>query len=331
LLKNVPLEIENHSTAGRDSAPHHGEALPPVRARAPELVSGISAIEAFKTIANALLAQAQANRVGAIEDRDPEYLHQIRVAVRRLRALCGAYAKILPQAALQPFVAELKWLARALGPARDADVFITEIWPLLRTTLNANPLLPQLDARWAAQRHVATTKARRALMSRRYQRLMPEFERRLAADTWLTEASQEQLAVLDGPASDFARRVLERRDRKVRRHGQSITKLDDERLHVLRILIKKLRYAADSFGSLFGSAAADGMLDNLSRLQDILGSINDIHVAERHVDEALARRRGPAVTELRAALRLWCDARAKVLRRKLSKAWRAYHGTEKFW
>jgi len=296
-----------------------------------ELVSGVSAIQAFKDITSTLLTQAQANQLGVIADRDPEYLHQMRVAVRRLRALCGAYAKTLPQSALQSFVAELKWLARALGPARDADVFITEIWPPLRVELNANPLLPQLDARWAAQRHVATTKARRVLMSRRYQRLMPEFWRQFAAEVWLTEASQEQLAVLDGPASDFARRVLEHRDRKVRRHGQSITKLDDERLHALRIRIKKLRYAADSFGSLFGGAAADGMLDNLSRLQDILGSINDIRVAEQHVDEALTHRRGPAVTELRAALRPWCDARARALRRKLGKAWRAYHGTEKFW
>jgi len=323
--------MENRSQAGRDCAPHHGEALPAVKARAPELVFGISTIAAFKNITSTLLTQAEANRHGVIEDRDPEYLHQMRVAVRRLRALCGAYAKILPRTVLQPFVAELKWLARALGPARDADVFITEIWPLLRTALNANPLLAQLDARWAAQRHVAATKARRALVSRRYQRLMPEFALRLVSDAWLTGASQEQHAVLDGPASDFARRVLERRDQKVRRHGQSITRLDDEQLHALRIQIKKLRYAADSFGSLFGSAAADGMLDNLSRLQDILGSINDIHVAEQHVDEALAYRRGPAVAELRAALRAWRDARAKVLCRKLGKAWRAYRETEKFW
>ena len=327
----MPLEIENRSKAGRDYVPLYGEALSPVKACAPELVSGIAAIQAFKDIASTLLAQVQANRQGVIADRDPEYLHQMRVAVRRLRALCGAYARTLPQAALQPFVAELKWLARALGPARDADVFITEIWPLLRAELNANSLLAELDARWAAQRNTATVKACRALASRRYQRLMPEFGRQLAADVCRTEASQEQLAVLDGPASNFARRVLERRDQKVRRSGQSITKLDDERLHALRIRIKKLRYAADSFGSLFGSAVADGMLDNLSCLQDILGSINDIHVAEQHVDEALAHRRGPAVTELRAALRAWRDARAKVLRRKLGKAWRAYRETEKFW
>ena len=104
----------------------------PVKAHAPELASGMSAIAAFKTISATLLAQMQANRQGVMEGRDPEYLYQMRVAVRRLRSLCAAYSKWLPGAALQPLIAELKWLARALGPARDADVFVSKSWPPLR-------------------------------------------------------------------------------------------------------------------------------------------------------------------------------------------------------
>jgi CHAD domain-containing protein len=106
----------------------HGAAQP-VKASLPEVMSDMSAIAAFKAITATLLGQMQANRQGVIEGCDPEHLHQMRVAVRRLRPLCAAYAKTLPAAALQPLRAGLKWLAHALGSARDADGFATEIWP----------------------------------------------------------------------------------------------------------------------------------------------------------------------------------------------------------
>jgi CHAD domain-containing protein len=238
----------------------------PVKARAPELTSDMSTIAAFNTIAATLLAQIQANRQGVIEGRDPEYLHQMRVAVGRLRSLCTAYAKRLPKAALLPWIEQLKWLARALGSARDADVFVTEIWPPLRAALNTNPLLATLDARWTAQQRTAAAKARRALGARRYQRFMLGFARRLAGDTWRAHASQQQLAVLDAAARDFACQVLERSEARVRRHGHTLRRLDEVQLHALRIQIKKLRYAADSFGALIDSDGLRDMLTYLSRL-----------------------------------------------------------------
>jgi CHAD domain-containing protein len=303
----------------------------PVKARRPELTSDMSAIAAFKIIVATLLAQMQANRRGVIEGRDAEYLHQMRVVVRRLRALCGAYAKSLPRTALQPLTAELIWLARALGPARDADVFVTEIWPPLRAALSANPLLTALDGHWVAQQHTALAKARRALSARRYQRFTRSFERRLADDTWRADASAQQLAKLDDSVRSFACRVLERRDAKVRRHGHTLRRLDDAQLHKLRIQIKKLRYAADSFGTLFENADLHDRLAQLSRLQDVLGELNDIRVAEQHVAAAVIHRRGRAVSGLQAALVAWREARTAVLRRELRSAWRDYRHTAKFW
>ena len=135
-------------------------------------------------------------------------------------------------------------------------------------------------------------------------------------------------------ARSRARGVLERRDAKVRSHGHTLRRLDDAQLHALRIQIKKLRYAADSFGALFDAAAVRGLEDNLSRLQDVLGEINDINVAQRQVVAALAGRRGRALREvrkLRAALAAWHDARTAALRRKLRSAWRGYRHAGKFW
>lgn len=331
LLEDLPLAIETRSKSGRAYALLCKQLPQPVKACTVDLVPDVSTLAAFNAVAAMLLGQMQANWHGALDGRDPEYLHQMRVAVRRLRSVCGAYGKVLPAAALQPHLCGLKWLAHALGPARDADVFVTEIWPPLRAALSANSSRAWLDAQWAARQHTLFAKARRALASRRYQRFVLGFWRQLAADDWRAGASAWQLAVLDGAARDFARQVIERRDGKVRGHGHALTRLDDARLHALRIQVKKLRYAADSFGSLFRSSAVRGMLEHVARLQDVLGAINDIQVAEQQVRAALAGRRGRAVSLLRVALAAWCAAQATVLRRKLRAAWRGYRRAEKFW
>ena len=301
----------------------------PVKAHVPALAPGVSALAAFKTVAAMLLDHIHANHPGVIEGSDPEYLHQMRVAVRRLRSLLSAYRKVLPKAAVRPLIGELKWLARALGPARDADVFATEIWPSLRAALGPNPLLVRLDASWDARRRAASAKVHRALGTRRYQRFMHSFLRQLADDAWRAAASRRQRAVLDGSAHDFAHRLIERRDAKVRAHAHAITERDARQLHALRIQIKKLRYAVDSFGTLFGRGAVRVILASLSRLQNILGAMNDLEVAEHQVAAALAQRRGRAARALHAALASWRAERTAALKRKLSAAWRGYRRAER--
>lgn len=294
-----------------------------------ELEPGVSAIAAFNMIAAALLARIEANQEGVIDEDDPEYLHQMRVTVRRLRSLCGAYETFLPKTTLQPLIEDLRWLARALGPARDADVFAIEIWPPLRAALCPNPLLAELDARWEARRHAAMAKARRALGTRRYQCFMLSISRMLAEGAGWAGASLKQRAVLDASARDFTRRVIERRDGKVRGHGHTLAGLDSTHLHALRIRIKKLRYAVDSFGALFERDAVRGMIDALARLQHVLGEMHDLHVAEQQVLMALRDRRARAVATLQTALAAWRDARTTALRRKLRAAWRRYRRAEK--
>ena len=304
-----------------------------VKVDAPRLASDDAALTAFKVIAAALLAQMQANRQGVIAGRDPEYLHHMRVAVRRLRSLCAAHADIMPRTTLQPFIAQLRWLARALGPARDADVFAIEIWPPLREVLAGDPLLPALDARWAALRQAAAGKASRALATRRYQRFVREFSSRLIEDACWMNVSSRRRRILGGAAHDFAHQLIQHHDSKVRSHGHSLKRLRPMQLHALRIQIKKLRYSVEAYGSLFERTAVRDMLAHFSLLQDILGKLNDMRVAEQQVATALARISGAgrATRPLRAAIAQWRKARAAALHRKLRAAWRAYRHARKFW
>lgn len=303
----------------------------PLKAQAPKLAPGVSAIDALSAFVAAARAQIQANQNGVIVGSDPEYLHQMRVAVRRLRSVCAAYKKLLPESVLLPLFADLKWLARALGPARDADVFVTEIWPPLRRALNKNPLLPKLDVQWAALQRAAAAKTRRTFVTHRYQCLMRDLGQWLAKASWRAVVSAQQPRVLDEPARDFVRTVLKRRNARVRRSGDAIQRLSDVQLHALRIRIKKLRYVVDGFGSLFEPRAVRDSLARLSHLQNVLGEINDIHVAEQHVAIALAHRRGRDVRELRAALAAWRESRTTALRDELRAVWRAYRHAGEFW
>ena len=94
----------------------------PVKWQAPVHAKDDAASAVFSATAGAFLAQLRANEAGALAGKDPEYLHQMRVTVRRLRAILSLYSALLGKRQKTKAARELKWLARALGPARDSDV-----------------------------------------------------------------------------------------------------------------------------------------------------------------------------------------------------------------
>ena len=75
------------------------------------------------------IAHLQANERGLLETDDAEYLHQARVALRRLRSALSVFNRAFPRASFEQQIAELRWLGGFLGPARDWDVFATETLP----------------------------------------------------------------------------------------------------------------------------------------------------------------------------------------------------------
>ena len=315
-----------------------GDALAPVDARpapvkwqAPVHAKDDAASAVFSATAGALLAQLRANEAGAVAGKDPEYLHQMRVTVRRLRAILSLYSALLGKRQKTKAARELKWLARALGPARDSDVFINDIWPPLRGMLGDGPLLETLDAEWLIEGRRNARIAHRALASPRYRRLLPELQRCLSEPSWRERAGADALAAWNRQARDFARYELARRAHRVRGHPHKLDSLDTAALHRLRIAIKKLRYVMDALSPLFKPARAKTMLASLSNLQDILGALNDVAVAAQKIDAALPRAKRVAIAQLRAQIAAWRALRLKVLRRKLNAAWRAYRNVKPFW
>ena len=272
-----------------------------------------------------------------------EGVHQIRVAVRRLRSRISLYNGLLPGPGTRLVTDELKWLIGALGPARDWDVFVTE------TMAPALKLMPDEQDLALLRRHAAARQergyrvAKAALRSRRYARLKRRLEAWAERRPWRQASAVSGNAVtgsaaadnaLDAPARLFAARVLDSRHRKVLRRGEGLEGMDAEERHQLRIQIKKLRYAVEFLESLFSDNAVKPYLAALRQLQDSLGAMNDLSVARTLTGELLRSTRGTG-KRLRLAyasgLVVGCAAHRHEQVMQLPAAWARFVSRETFW
>ena len=291
----------------------------------------MSVSEAFKAVMRANLAHLQANEPGMLEGRDPEYLHQMRVALRRLRSAIGVFTTVLPEESTFQLRAELKWLAGSLGPARDWDVFLGETLPPIAAEFGPHRGLERFAARCRTLRGGAAARARGAARSGRYQQLMSTLEGWLLAEDWLTHADHPSRMAMSAPVGGFASAVLQQRYERVRSKGRGLGRLDAGELHRLRIAIKKFRYATDFFAGLYDERAARSALARLARLQDILGAMNDAATVAKLLAQGFGGASGRASLEAKGLLLGWSGGRAATLRRELKGAWEVFRSADRFW
>lgn len=331
LQKEVPLALESRSKAARGYALQGADKASPVKARAAVLDPGMSVSDAFKAVMQANLFHLHANERGMLEGADPEFLHQMRVALRRLRSALGVFSPPLPEDEIQPLARDLKWLASSLGPARDWDVFVFETLPPIEAEFGAHGELRAFLEHCGELRREANAKARRAVRSPRYQRLLLRLASWIAAERW--RASSESLAgeALQRPVTEFASLVLERRYQQARKRGRGLARRSPAELHRLRIAIKKFRYATDFFAGLYEGKTAGESLERLGRLQDILGTMNDAATVAGLMTQGFGGVRGRRVLEAKGILLGWSRGRAATLKRELKSAWKAFRAAERFW
>ncbi len=277
------------------------------------------------------LAHLLANERGLVSGTDPEFLHQARVALRRLRSALEVFSPPLPESVVAPVERELKWMASRLGPARDWDVFMTETLPPIEAEFGARRGLKPLRARCNRLRRSAGADARRAARSARYRRLTLRLSAWLAAESWRAFPNGTVRAALQGPVGNHARTVLQARYGRVRKRGRGLEKLSAARLHRLRIAIKRFRYAADFFSGLYRGKAVQETLQRLSRLQDVLGALNDSATAVDLAVRVCRGRGAGSLLEARGILLGWNRARAAPLKKELNDAWRAFSEAGTFW
>lgn len=248
----------------------------PAKARDVTLDAGMSPSQAARALVGAALEQIQANEAGVLAREGPEYLHQLRVGLRRLRSALKVF-RAWPE--LPPDTREeLRWIAALTAPARDWDVLATSTLPSMLGAFGDDRVARSTRARIGARRKAAHAALREALASPRYARLM------LALARWLA-----QPAPVPDPARgtlvEFARKVISKRRRKLMSDAQQLSSLTTAERHALRLDAKRLRYALDGMASLFRAKRVEAYLAVLSDIQDDLGRANDAAVAQRLLAE----------------------------------------------
>lgn len=315
LAETLPFTLEARSKAQRGYVLCGALKPRPIRAARLALAPDLPAGQAWQAMIRAALGQFAGNVTGVLAGDDPEYLHQLRVAVRRLRTTVSLAKGLgVPPPA---WAGELKWLMGELGPARDWDVFATETLPRLARVLGEPAAWPTLRKAAARRRETANTRARAALGGSRAVGLVLAMERDLLADHALTR-----------PTGQWAAQVLDRRLERLKRLGKGFERLDASERHRLRIAAKRLRYAADAFAGLHGDRAAP-YLTRLGRLQDALGLANDAAVAARLLTELRAEGRGLAW--LTGLLEGALTGEVVARRGELAGIWRELRDARPFW
>ena len=258
------------------------------------LEAGTRADAAEAMVLRQLLTIAVANLPGAQDDLDPEFLHDLRVSIRRARSVLRELKAVnepVPRAHLRE---ELKWAQAMTGPVRDLDVQLLE-WDEL-----VGPLAPERAAELEPLRAILIhrrarelTRLRRGLRSARFAATLDAWERLATLDA--DGAGSDAGVPIDVLAGARIRSV----HRRMVRDGRRID--DDsppEALHELRKRGKELRYLLELFGGPFPRGVVKPMVSTLKDLQDVLGRFQDRTVqtemlrALRH--DLAAEPEGPA-------------------------------------
>lgn len=238
----------------------------------------MTAIDGFRLVLANLADVIEANWSGTIDQADPEFLHDLRIAVRRTRTVLAAAKGVLPAAARDHARTEFAWLAGLTSAPRDLDVYLLE-WSRYTDPLGAD-VAPRLEPV-------------RALLERRRADVHAELERGLRSDraaelirawpAWLAEPIplDDLPRRAAQPLGPIVARRIARAHRTLLERGRMIeAETPAERVHDRRKDAKKLRYLLECFGTLLPTAARKTYVRRLKGLQDNLGEHQD---AEVHV------------------------------------------------
>ena len=272
-LERVPLRPSAITKAERGYRLWRGAPLVPRKARPVALDRDALPAQSARVVVAALLDGLQANEEGVLASGDPEFLHQYRIALRRLRSALRAHRRALEPGLEESLGAELRWITRMAGSLRDLDVLALATLPAMAAT-GADASDAVFLQRMEGRRRAARARLRRALASQRYARLV------LAIARWLASPPRHAPAAT-ASLTKFARKSIRRQRRRLLREADAIAAFDPAALHRVRIVAKRLRYTIEAFRSLLPADEADAWLATLGAVQDDLGRANDAAVATR--------------------------------------------------
>ncbi|OAF06224.1 hypothetical protein AYJ54_20345 [Bradyrhizobium centrolobii] len=320
--------IRTKSARGFDLA-----ADTPPSARRPRklrLGPSVTLDEAFATILRSCFHHLLQSLPAAEDGRDPEGVHQLRVALRRLRSALDLMRSVGALSNLDALRSETRWLAQNLSGARDWDVFQLDTLP---TIAKACPSVAGFDAleQVAAKRQSdAYRKAHLALDDRRCAIFLIGLGGWIETRGWRNDVAAEDLGRLAEPAVNFAERILSEQYAKVLKRGRRFKSRAADELHRLRLATKRLRYLGEFLLPLCEDRkAARRFSRRLADLQEELGAFNDMAITASLLDGVGAEV--PDSANAAAAIAGW-QARASVgVGPSLRTTWRDFTAARVPW
>jgi len=248
----------------------------------PELPSG----EALCKILGHLIGVMILNEEGVKADTDTEFLHDYRVAIRRIRSALGQIKGIFPPEETARFRKAFTRVGQSTNTLRDLDVYLLKKEQY--RALLPDHLSPGLDALFedlAAERKNQRRAVTRSLNRAAYKATVVQWREFLGSPA---EYAEEEAPNAQQPVFPLACRFIFKRYQQIIRAGRKIEDdSPDEELHRLRISCKKLRYLLEFFASLFPEKDMARLIGQLKKLQDNLGDFNDLFVQQQYLEEHL--------------------------------------------
>ena len=331
LLDVAAIRIEPRSKSERGyRLGDETAATPSVVHAAPVALDPVMTVEAaLQEIGRACLTHLLHNETAALA-MNPEGVHQMRVAVRRIRSAISGFKKLLPAADRRRVSGKLTWLVDILGRARNLDVFATELLLPAQAELSHEAGIDDLATALNKERTAAYARVERAILSQRHAAGMLRLSHWFEARGW-RDGRAPQSALLTAPVGNLASRLLDRRWRQLRKRSKRFGRLTAPQRHKLRIAAKKLRYTMELLGSLFDQDDLQRFMKPLKRLQDDLGYANDVCVARDILTELSSGARQGPVAGAGARLIEWHEKAIAKAERKLRKRLNRLTRTPPFW
>ena len=332
LANQCSLSLAFEPKAGRGYRLLEGVAARPQKALPVTMPRTASFDDLISSVISSSLMHFMANWTSLRDSDAPESVHQLRVALRRMRSALGIFRKAITLPELEDIRAEARRIASALGPARECDAF--------RQNALAGPFRNEPKRFKAAalllevveeRRQESYTIARRTIDDPATTLFVLDVQAFLLRRSWRMAIPAQDLGLLTSEARTFAGPVLDRLRRRVLKRGKHLPDMPDDERHELRIALKNLRYAVEFFGSLFGNGKdVRDFLRIVADLQEDLGIHNDAVTAESFI--ATLGVGSNADVQFAAGYLLGYYRHATIAAdTHLSKKWKNFRRAKTFW
>lgn len=287
--------------------------------------------DAIEAILSSTLHHFVGNWMALRETDAPESVHQLRVALRRLRSAFKILRRTLRTDLFEELREDARQIAKALGPARELDSFIAvaEAGALSRLAKpEGNEYLMSVARTLREERYKA---ARAAIDDRRSTLFVLRLQSIIANRGWSDGIPARTRSKLAKRVRGASRLMLDRLLARVLEKGRGLSDRSDAERHDLRIALKDLRYAIEFFASAFGKAKArQKLLQAVSRLQDILGKHNDA-VGVDNLVKRLSEGGGANAAHAAGYLIGWHAHEMRLNDMELQQTWRNFKKLNPFW